>query len=153
MRLACLLPTLEVPSLYLGPVIGYPKTFRGFPNSLQKNAKKVPQIGSRPPLPTSLPKSDCQNVSVRPFALPTNFTFHFAFSISLFIFHCLCCVLHLQIAQEHIDGRTDARLWLTFTSQNNALDNKLPRRRVSSPRPMATCVKYVTYTLQKWQNN
>ena len=73
-------------------------------------SKKIPQkflklVHDRP-FPHLFPNLDCQNVSVRPFVLPANFTFHFAFTISLFIFHCLCRVLHLQSAQEHMDGRT-----------------------------------------------
>lgn len=110
----------------------------------RKMPKKFLKLVHDRPFPHLFPNLNCQSVSVRPFALPADFTFHFAFSISLFIFHCLRRVLHHQSAQEHMDGRTDTKLWLTFTSQNNALDNKLPRTRVSNPRPMVQCVNYVS---------
>jgi len=71
--------------------------------------KKFLKLVHDRPFPQLFPNLNCQNVSVHPFALPANFTLHFAFNISLFIFHFLCCVLHLQSAQEYMDGQTDGR--------------------------------------------
>lgn len=129
--------------MYLGPVTGYFETFRGFPHSLQKNAKKVPQIGSRPPLPTSLPESELPEC-ISP-SLCTSCLFYISLRLQYFLIYLslsMSCVTYSKRTRTH--GRTDAKLWLTFTSQNNALDNKLPRTRVSNPRPKATCVNYVS---------
>jgi len=77
------------------------------------------------------------------FLLILHFTSPSIFPYLSFIFYVVCYIFK---AHKNIwtDRRTDARFWLAFTSQNNALDNKLPRTRVSNPRPMATCVKYVS---------
>jgi hypothetical protein len=87
------------------------------------------------PFPHLFPNLNCQNVSVHPFALLLilHFTSPSIFPYLSFIFYVVCYIFK---AYKNIwtDRRTVARFWLTFTSQNNTLDNKLPRTSVSNPR-------------------